>query len=97
MVIYLTTGISKAYGVDYHAGLALWYALVNPVHSRFYPLAVPLYQAVFPVLKVATIITLWWELAFAFMVPFRRLRWLALGWSCTGASTSCSRSSGGAR
>jgi hypothetical protein len=78
MIIYLTTGISKSYGVDYEEGLALWYALVNPVHSRFYPAAVPLYEAVFPVLKIATVITLWWELAFAFMVPFRRLRTVAL-------------------
>ncbi len=77
--VYLTTGISKAYGTDYHDGTALWHALSNPVYSRWLDVAEPLYAAGGSVLAALTVMTLWWELAFAFMVPFRRLRPIALG------------------
>ncbi len=78
-LIYLTTGISKSYGTDYHEGTALWYALANPTYSRFDPLLEPVFATAAPVLALLTIVTLWWELAFAFMVLFRRSRTLALG------------------
>lgn len=76
--IYLLTGINKAYGVDYHEGVTLWYALVNPIVSRFYPWAYSIYIALYPMFKVATIATLWWEIALPWMLPFRRLRVIAL-------------------
>lgn len=78
-VIYLMTGFSKSQGHDYGDGTALWYALDNPVYSRFWPWAQPLFAALAPLLAALTVVTLYWELAFAFMVPFRRLRPLALG------------------
>jgi hypothetical protein len=77
-IIYFTTGFSKVQGTDYHAGTALGYALANPVFSRFHSFAAPLFRALAPVLAVLTKITLWWELAFAFMLPWRRLRIVAL-------------------
>ncbi len=77
-VIYLATGISKSYGTDYHEGTALWYALANPTYSRFYPVLEPLFATAAPLLGLLTIITLWWEVAFAFMVPFKISRKVAL-------------------
>lgn len=77
--VYFTTGLSKSYGTDYHEGTALWHALANPVYSRWLDVAEPLYAAGASVLAALTVMTLWWELAFAFMVPFRRLRPVALG------------------
>jgi hypothetical protein len=77
-ITYLMTGFSKAQGTDYHDGTALGYALANPVYSRFHGIAAPLFVAMAPVLALLTHITLWWELAFAFMLPFRRLRTVAL-------------------
>lgn len=77
-LVYLATGVSKFYGSDYHEGTALWFALANPTYSRFYVLAEPVLSSVAPVLAVLTLMTLWWELAFAFMVPFRLSRRVAL-------------------
>jgi len=78
-LIYLTTGVSKFYGSDYHEGTALWFALANPTYSRFYPVAEPVLSSVAPVLAFLTLVTLWWELAFAFMMPLRVSRRVALG------------------
>jgi hypothetical protein len=78
MILYLCTGLHKAQGIDYHDGSALWYGLVNPATSRLYPWGFPLYRAIYPVLELSTFFTLWWELLFPFMVPFRRLRPIAL-------------------
>ena len=75
--IYLFTGINKAYGVDYHEGTTLWYAVANPTYSRLYFLE-PLYAALYPMLSAATQVTLWWEVAWAFMVPFAPTRKAAL-------------------
>ncbi|MGH1342057.1 MAG: HTTM domain-containing protein [Nannocystales bacterium] len=77
-LVYLATGVSKAYGSDYHEGTALWFALANPTYSRFYPLAEPVLSSAAPVLAVLTLVTLWWELAFAFMMPHRLTRRVAL-------------------
>ncbi len=78
-LVYLATGVSKFYGSDYHEGTALWFALANPTYSRFYLFAEPVLSSVAPVLAVLSIVTLWWELAFAFMLPFRFTRRVALG------------------
>ncbi len=77
-IIYLATGFSKLHGTDYADGSALSLALANPTFSRF-AFAAPLYLAIAPALSLLTRITLYWEVAFAFMVPFRRLRPVALG------------------
>ncbi len=77
-LVYLATGVSKFYGADYHEGTALWFALANPTYSRFYLVAEPVLSSVAPVLAVLTLVTLWWELAFAFMMPFRLGRRVAL-------------------
>lgn len=76
--VYLLTGINKAYGTDYHEGTALWLAVANPTYSRFFVLE-PLYAALYPFLVLGTKITLYWEMALPFMVPFRRTRIVALG------------------
>ncbi len=76
--IYLLTGINKAYGTDYHEGTALWLAVANPTYSRFFGLE-PLYAAIAPLLAIGTRITLWWEMALPFMLPFRPTRIVALG------------------
>jgi hypothetical protein len=65
-------------GTDYRDGSALWYALSNPLYSRFLPIAEPAFVAMKPLLSVLTRMTLWWEIAFAFMLPFRKLRLVAL-------------------
>jgi hypothetical protein len=79
-LIYLASGISKSYGTDYSDGSALWYALGNPTFSRFYPFAMPLFEVITGPLVIMSKLTLWWELAFAFLVPFRRLRPWVLGY-----------------
>lgn len=76
--VYLLTGINKAYGTDYHEGTALWLAVANPTYSRFFVLE-PLYAAIYPFLVIGTKITLYWEMALPFMVPFRPTRIIALG------------------
>lgn len=78
-LVYLATGVSKFYGSDYHEGTALWFALANPTYSRFYVIAEPVLSSSAPLLAVLTIVTLWWELAFAFMMPLRVTRRAALG------------------
>lgn len=78
-LIYLATGVSKFYGSDYHEGTALWFALANPTFSRFYVIAEPVLSSAAPVLAALTMLTLWWELAFAFMMPLRFTRRVALG------------------
>ncbi|MBV1857235.1 MAG: HTTM domain-containing protein [Nannocystaceae bacterium] len=77
-LVYLATGVSKFYGSDFHEGTALWFALANPTYSRFYVVAEPALSSVAPVLAVLTLVTLWWELAFAFMLPLRSTRRVAL-------------------
>lgn len=76
--IYLLTGINKTYGVDYYEGTTLWYAVVNPVTSRFHPWAYPIYGATYPILQAATIVTLWWEVAMPWMLLVRPLRTIGL-------------------
>ena len=80
VAMYLLSGLEKASGGRWLDGTALHYALSNLTFARAPELSATLTSsaALVPVLKVATVSVLVWELAFPVLVLFRRGRWLAL-------------------
>jgi hypothetical protein len=78
--IYWGSGVAKYAGQSWHEGTALWYGLVNPMYSRGYPVAMPLFSALQPVWRLATWATATWQFMFPLLLLHRYPRYLALGY-----------------
>jgi hypothetical protein len=74
-IVYLSAGLWKMGIPDWRAGVALHYVLNNPVYQRV-PGVVP--AGLFGATVALTYLTLAWELAFPFLIWFRRTRPLML-------------------
>jgi hypothetical protein len=74
-IIYFSTGLWKLGGIQWRHGTAVHYVLNNNAFARF-PTPPPAGAA--SLLILGTYTTLLWELAFPFLVAFRRTRWIAL-------------------
>jgi len=70
-MIYLSTGLYKLGGVQWRHGTALHYVLNNNAFARF-PTPPP--SELTPLLVLGTYVSFLWELAFPFLVAFRRTR-----------------------
>lgn len=77
--IYFWSGLAKFHGSDWHQGIALGTAVTNPQLARFDLAELATVPAVKLAMQALTVITLWWELLFPFLLVHRWGRWAAIG------------------
>jgi hypothetical protein len=77
-LLYFTTGLAKAHGIEWIRGTAMDLALMNPSFVR-YDLSFLVNQPILHgMLRLCTWTVLYWEIAFPLLVCFRPTRWVAL-------------------